>query len=258
MIRILSVRELAPACALGSGHGMEVPIDQSGVDPARVIRIALTQRHENLRGSPRLAVELAPPVLLVQARVERRGELFRLLAGGAAYLIGKRHDPARGGYRPEIASDRPRKNRGEAGCIQKNDGERCSAELAGVALAHPDLEGFELLRGARAHLAYLNDPPVQPSPDRVERSYRTRAQRYRVRAQPFEVRPQLFGVRPQLFGVGPQRLRVRAQLLGDRAQQVGEVSGPHAVSFFASGRLWRKPRSKCPRPARSPCSKIQV
>src|SRR6266849_1722642 len=111
MIRILSVRQLAPAGALGSGHGMEVPIDQSGVDPARVVRIVLTQRHENLRGAPCLAVELAPPVLLVQARVERRGELLRLLARGPAYLIGKRHGATRGGYRLEIAPDRPRKNR---------------------------------------------------------------------------------------------------------------------------------------------------
>src|SRR5712691_3196852 len=51
----------------------------------------------------------------------------------------------------------------------------------------------------------------------------------------------------------------RAGLSGDpAAREVGEVSGPHAVPLFASGRLWRKPRSKCPRPARSPCSKIQV
>src|SRR5947209_14525227 len=34
---------------------------------------------------------------------------------------------------------------------------------------------------------------------------------------------------------------------GDRVQPVHEASGSHAVPFFASGRLWRKPRSKCPR-----------
>src|SRR5258708_16276360 len=93
MIRILSVRELAPACALGSGHGMEVPIDQSCVDPARVVRIVLPERHEDLRGAPRLAVELALPVLLVQASVERLCQLLRLLPPSPPHPIAPHHNP---------------------------------------------------------------------------------------------------------------------------------------------------------------------
>src|SRR2546427_321956 len=165
MIRMFPLGKPAPAGAFGSGHGAEVLIDQFEVDPSRVARIVFPEREEDPGGGPGLAGELSFPV---QATVERRGKLFRFLADGPARFIRKRNDPVRSEYHAAVAAGRFRKNRRETGPEHEDCGEPRHAELPPVAVTNPGLDGFEVLRRARAQLAYLNDPPMQPAPDGVD------------------------------------------------------------------------------------------
>src|SRR6266852_1322592 len=210
VIRVLSLGKPAPAGAFGSGHGAEILLDQFDVDPARVARIVFPEREENLGGGPGLAGELSFPV---QATVERRGKLFRFLADGPARFIRKRHDPVRSEYHAAIAAGRFRKNRRETGPEHEDDGERCHTELPPVAMTNPGLDGFELLRRARAQLAYLNDPPMQPAPDGVDRCYGMPAQLLDVGAQLVGVEKNFLEVETQPGCVGPHRLRGGAEFL---------------------------------------------
>src|SRR6267143_5525967 len=193
VIRILPLGKPAPAGALGSGDGAEVLLDQFDVEPARVVRIVFPERDENLGGGPGLAGEL-----LVQARVERRGKLFRCLAGGPAHFVRKRHDPIRGEYHAAIAPRRLWKNCRETDPEHQNDRKGRRTELARVAPTDPGFDGFESFLRARAHLAYLNDPPVQPAPGGIDRGYG-------VPPQPVRVGTQLVEVGAQSGGVGPHR-----------------------------------------------------
>jgi len=56
---MLALGKPAPAGALGSGHGAEIPLDQFDVDPGRVVRIVFPERDEDLRGGPGLVSGLA-------------------------------------------------------------------------------------------------------------------------------------------------------------------------------------------------------
>src|SRR5882762_5458826 len=225
VIRMLPLRKPAPAGALGSGHGAEILLDQFDVDPARVARIVFPEREENLGGGPGFAGELSFPV---QATVERSGKLFRFFADGPARFIRKRHDPVRSEYHAAIAPGHFRKNRREAD-PEHGDGNECRhTELAPVALTNPGFDGFESLRRARAHLAYLNDTPMQAAPDGIDRFHGVQAQLVDVGTQPVYVGLQLFDIEThfvdvgtQPAGVGPHRLRVRAELLRGRARFAG-------------------------------------
>src|SRR5882762_1534217 len=224
MIRMLSLGKPAPARALGSGHGAEVLLDQLDADPVRIVRIVFPERDEDLGRGPGLAGEFSFPV---QAAVERRGKLFRFFADGPARFIRKRHDPVRSEYHAAIAAGRFRKNRRETGPEHEDDGERRHAELPPVAVTNPGLDGFELLRRARAQLAYLNDPPMQPVPDGVDRCYGVPVQLVDIGTHSVDVGAQLLDVGAQLVGVeknfvevgtqpggiGSHRLRVGAELL---------------------------------------------
>ncbi len=220
VIGILPLGKPAPAGALGSGDGAEVLLDQFDVGPADVVRIVFSERDEDLRGDPGLAREL-----LVQAHVERRGKLFRFPAGGPARFVGKRHDPIRGEYHAAIAPGRFRKNRGEAGPEHDHRNERRHPELAPVASTDPGPDGFESLRRARAHLAYLNDPPMQPAPqpapDGIDRAYGVPVQPVRVGAQLVDVGAQLVDIAAQSGGVGPDRASGGAHFFRSHAV------GPH-------------------------------
>src|SRR6266849_1000373 len=181
VIRVLSLGKPAPAGAFGSGHGAEILLDQFDVDPARVARIVFPEREENLGGGPGLAGELSFPV---QATVERRGKLFRFFADGPARFIRKRHDPVRSEYHAAVATGRFRKNRRETDPEHGDGNERRHTELAPVALTNPGSDGFESLRRTRAHLAYLNDTPMQPAPDGIDRFHGVQAQLVDVGTQP--------------------------------------------------------------------------
>src|SRR6267143_782679 len=218
VIRILPLGKPAPAGAFGSGDGAEVLLDQFDVEPARVVRIVFPERDENLGGGPGLAGEL-----LVQARVERRGKLFRCLAGGPAHFVRKRHDPIRGEYHAAIAPRRLWKNCRETDPEHQNDRKGRRTELARVAPTDPGFDGFESFLRARAHLAYLNDPPVQPAPGGIDRCYGVPPQLVRVGTQLVEVgaqsgdeETQLVEVRAQSGGVGPHRARGGADVVRGR------------------------------------------
>src|SRR3989475_743477 len=223
-IWMLALGKPPPAGAFGSCHGAEILLDQFDVDPARVARIVFPEREEDLGGGPGLAGELSFPV---QATVERSGKLFRFLADGPARLIRERHDPVRSEYHAAIAAGRFRKNRRETGPEHEDCGERRHAELPPVAVTNPGLDGFELLRRARAQLAYLNDPPMQPAPDGVDRCYGVPVQLVDIGTHSVDVGAQLLDVGTQLVGVeknfveagtqtggvGPHHLRVGAEFL---------------------------------------------
>src|SRR6266487_3499236 len=211
VIRMLPLGKPAPAGAFGSGHGAEILLDQLDVDPARGGRIAFPERDEDLRGDPGLAGELSFPV---EALVERHGELFRLFADGPARFIRKRHDPVRSEYHAAIAPGRFGKNRRETGPEHHDGNERRYTKFAPVAVTNPGLDGFESLRRARAHLAYLNGPPMQPAPDSINRFYGVPVQLVEVGAEFVDVGAQLADVGPQLVDVGTQFVDVGTQLVG--------------------------------------------
>src|SRR6267143_2049289 len=202
VIWMLTLGKPTPAGALGSGHGAEILLDQFDVDPARVVRIVFPERYEDLGGGPGLAGELSFPV---QAPVERRGKLLRFFADGPARFIGKRHDLVGSGQHAVGAPGCFRKNRRETDRERDDGNERRYTELAPVALTNPGFGGFESPRRARAHFAYLNDPPMQPAPDGIDRFNGMPVQLARVGAQ-------LVDVGTQPGGVGAHRLRVGAEL----------------------------------------------
>src|SRR5438552_3651478 len=131
VIRMLALGKPAPAGAFRSGHGAEILLDQFGVDPARVVRIVLPERDEDLGRGPGLARELSRPV---QAAVERGGKVLSLFADGPARFIRKRNDPVRGEYHAAVAAGRFRKNRRETDSEYEDCDERRYTELAPVAL----------------------------------------------------------------------------------------------------------------------------
>src|SRR6267143_374610 len=208
VIRMLALGKPPPAGALGSGHGAEILLDQFDVDPARVVRIAFPERDENLGGGPGLAGELSFPV---QATVERRGKLFRFFADGPARFVRKRNDPVRSEYHAAIAAGRFRKNRREPDSEHEDGDERRYTELAPVALTNPGFDGFESLPRARAQLAYLNDPPMQPAPDGIHRFSGVPVQLARVGTQLVDVGAQLVDVGTQLADMETQLADIGTQ-----------------------------------------------
>src|SRR5437773_4296600 len=228
VIRMLPLGKPAPAGALGSGHGAEILLDQLDVDPARGGRIAFPERDEDLRGGPGLAGE---PSFPVQATVERRGELFRFFADGPARFVRKRNDPVRSEYHAAIAAGRFRKNRRETDSEHEDGDERRYTELAPVALTNPGFDGFESFPRARAQLAYLNDPPMQPAPDGIYRFYGVPVQLARVGAQLVDVGAQLADIETQFVEVGTQLADIETQFVEVGTQPGG--AGPHRLRVGA-------------------------
>src|SRR6266513_229954 len=226
VIRVLALGKPAPAGAFGSGHGAEILLDPFDVDPARVVRIVFPERDENPGGGPGLAGELSFPV---EAAVERRGKLFRFFADGAARFVRQRHDPVRGEYHAPVAAGRFRKNRRETDPEHEHGYERRAPELAPVALTDPSFDGFESPRRARAHLAHLDDPPMQPAPDGIDGFHGMPAQLVDVGTQPVGKGPQLIDVGSQLADIETRFADVGTQLVGVEARFVDVGTQPGGV-----------------------------